>query len=163
MFSAACPAAIIIKNHFFRFYQREKSSHSKLKFRQASNCRKRVLEGAKLAYANETKESITCQKLGSCDFWRIANSVPRKVKSAIPPQFNGPKVLSSASDKATLFAENFSMNSVLDGSGISLPVFLSRTNLKLHNISVSLKMVNKVVMNLDLTRHLILIVFQWWF
>ena len=33
--------------------------------------------------------------------------------------------------------------------GISLPVFPSRTNLKLHNISVTLKMVKKVIMNLD--------------
>ena len=51
--------------------------------------------------------------------------------------FNGPEVLSSASDKAKLFAENFSKNSNLDDSGISLPVFPSRTNLKLHNISVT--------------------------
>ena len=37
---------------------------------------------------------------------------------------NGPEVLSSASDKAKLFVENFSKNSNLDDSGISLPVFL---------------------------------------
>ena len=40
------------------------------------------------------------------------------------------------------------MNSNLDDSGISLPVFPSRTNLKLHNVSVTPKMVRKVVMNL---------------
>ena len=74
-FSAACAAAIVHRNHFFRLYQREKSSDSKVKFRQASNRCKRVLEAAKIAYANETKESITSQKLGSRDFWRIANSV----------------------------------------------------------------------------------------
>ena len=133
-------------------YQREKSSDSKVKFRQASNCCKRVLEAAKLAYANKKKESITSQKLGSRDFWRIANSVFNKGKSVIPPLFNGPEVLSSASDKAKLFAENFSMNSNLDDSGISLPVFPSRTNLKLRNISVTPKMVRKVVMNLDLSK-----------
>ena len=55
-------------------------------------------EAAKLAYATKTKESITSQKLGSWDFWRIANSVLNKVKSAMRPLFNGPKVLSSASD-----------------------------------------------------------------
>ena len=54
-FSAACAAAIVHRNHFFRLYQREKSSDSKVKFRQASNCCKRVLEAAKLAYANKTK------------------------------------------------------------------------------------------------------------
>ena len=95
-FSAACAAAIVHRNHFFRLYQREKSSDSKVKFRQGSNHCKRVLEAAKVAYANKTKESITSQKLGSCDFWR--------------------------------------------------------TNMKLHNISVTLKMVRKVVMNLDLSK-----------
>ena len=132
-------------------YQREKSSDSKVKFRQASNCCKRVLEAAKLAYANKTKESITSQKLGSRDFWRIANSVLNKGKSAVPPLFNGPE-MSSASDKAKLFAENISLNSNLDDLGVSLPVFPSRTNLKLHNISVTPKMVRKVIMNLDLSK-----------
>ena len=61
-------------------------------------------------------------------------------------------MLSSASDKAKLFAENFSMNSNLDGSGVSLPLFHSRTNLKLHNISVTPKMVRKVVMSLALSK-----------
>ena len=133
-------------------YQREKSSDSKVKFRQASNRCKRVLEAAKLAYANKTKKSITSQKLGSCDFWRIANSVFNKDKSAIPPLLNGPELLCSAFDKAKLFAGHFSMNSNLDNSGISLPVFPSRTNLKLHNICVTPKMVRKVVMNLDLSK-----------
>ena len=58
-------------------------------------------------------------------------------------------MLSSASDKAKLFAENFSKNSNLDDSGISLPVFPSRTSLKQHNFSVTPKMVKKVIMNLD--------------
>ena len=113
---------------------------------------KRVLEAAKLAYANKTKQSITSQKLGSRDFSRIANGVLNKAKSAVPPPFNGPEMLSSASDTAKLFAESFSMNSNLDDSGISLPVFPSRTNLKLHNISVTPKMIRKVVINLDLSK-----------
>ena len=40
----------------------------------------------------------------------------------------------------------------LDDSGISLPVFSSRTNLKQHNISVIPKMVKNVITNLDLTK-----------
>ena len=140
-FSAACAAAIVHRNHFFRLHQKDKSSESKVKFRQASNRCKRVLEAAKLAYANRTKESITSQKLGSLDFWQIANSVLNKGKAAILPLFNGLEVLSSASDKAKLFAENSSKNSNLYDSGISLHVFPSRTNLKLHNISVTPKMV----------------------
>ena len=130
-------------------YQQNKSSESKVKFRQASNHCKRVLEAAKLAYTTRTKESFSSQKLGSRDFWRIANSVLNKDKSAILPLFNGPEVLSSASDKAKLFPKNFSKNSNLDDSGIFLPVFPSRTNLKLHNISIIPKMVKKVIRNLD--------------
>ena len=148
-FSAACAAAIVHRNHFFRLCQQNKFSESKVKFRQASNCCKSVLEAAKLAYATKTKDSITSQKLGSQDLWRIADSVLNKGKSAIPPLFNGPEVLSSASDKAKLFAKNFSKNSNLDDSGISLPVFSSRTNLKLHNISITPKMFKKVITNLD--------------
>ena len=48
-------------------------------------------------------------------------------------------MLSSTSDKAKLFAENFSKKSNLDDSGISLPVFPSRTK-------------KEVIKNLDLSR-----------
>ena len=133
-------------------YQNDKSSTSKVKFREASNRCKRVLEGAKLAYANKTKKSITYQKRDSRHFWRIANSVLNEGKSAIPALFNGLEVFSSASDKSKFFAENFSKHSHFDDSGISLAVFPSRTNLKLHNISVTPKMVKKVIMNFDLPK-----------
>ena len=53
------------------------------------------------------------------------------------------------SSHETLFAKNFSKHLILDDEGISLPVFLSKTNLKLHNIVVTPKMVKKVKMNLD--------------
>ena len=162
-FSAASAAAIVHRNHFFHLYQQNKSFQSKVKFIPASNRCKRVLAAAKLAYATKTKDSITSQKLGSRDFWRIANSVLNKVKSAIPSLFNGPEVLSSASDKAKLFAKNFSKNSNLDDSGISLPVFPSRTNLKLHNISITHKMVKKVITNLDSSKASGPDCTQWWF
>ena len=51
-----------------------------------------------------------------------------------------------------MFSEKFSENSNLDDSGNSLPVFPSRTNLKLHNISITPKIVKKVIMNLDLSK-----------
>ena len=70
----------------------------------------------------------------------------------MPPLLNSPEVLPSASYKAELFAENFSKNSNLYDSGISLPVFLPRTNLNLYKISVIPKMVKKVIMNLDLSK-----------
>ena len=93
------------------------------------------------------------RNLDSWDFVRIVNSFLSKGKSTLPPLFNGLEVLSSASDKASeLFTESVSNNCNLDDSGISLPVFSSTTNLKLHNISVTPKMVNKVIMNLDLSK-----------
>ena len=130
-------------------YQQNKCSEYKEKFRQASDRRKRVLEAAKLAYTTKAKESITSQKLASREFWLIADSVPNKGKSATPPLFNSPEMLSSASDKAKLFAKNVSKNSYLDDSGISLPFYPSRTNLKIHDISITPKMVKKVITNLD--------------
>ena len=54
-------------------------------------------------------------------------------------------MLDSAPEKAKLLAKN----SNHQDSGISLPVFPSRTNLKLHNISITLKMVKKVITNLE--------------
>ena len=115
---------MVHRNYLFRLHLKDNSSESKVKFRQANNCCKRVLEADKLVYATKTKESITSQKLDPRYFWRIANSVLSKGKSAIPPLFNSPEVLPSASDKAKLFAENFSKNSNLDDSGIALLIFL---------------------------------------
>ena len=135
--------AINYRNHFFRLYQQNKSE-SKVKFRQASNLCKGFL---KLPNLHMLKESITSQKLGSWDFWQITKSVLNNGISAIPLLFNGLDMLSS--DKAKLFANNFSNNSNLDDSSISLPVFPSRTNLSLHNISVTRNMVKNVVRNLD--------------
>ena len=86
-FSAAFAVAVVHRSHFFCLYQKDKSSEFIVKFRQASNCCKRVLEAA---------------KLGSQDFWRIEYSVLNKGKSAMPPLFNCP----SAFDKAKLFTEN---------------------------------------------------------
>ena len=58
-------------------------------------------------------------------------------------------MLSFASDKANLFPKNFCKNCDLNDSSISLPVLHSRTNPKLHNISVNPRMLKKVIANLD--------------
>ena len=123
-FSAACAAAIVHRNYFFLLYQQKKSCESKVKFRQTSNCCKRVHEAAKSGYADKTNESIISQKLGSQDFWQIANSVLKKGKFAILPLFNGLEVLFSTSGKAKLFAKKYSKNSNLDNLDISLAFFL---------------------------------------
>ena len=60
-------------------------------------------------------------------------------------------MLSSASEVLS-FAENFSKSFNIADSGISLAAFHSRTNLKLHNISITLRMVKKIIMNLDLPK-----------
>ena len=44
------------------------------------------------------------------------------------------------------------VKSDFDDSGISLLVFPSRTNLRLHNISVTPKMFKKIIINLDLSK-----------
>ena len=62
-------------------------------------------------------------------------------------------MLPSVSDKPKLLAINFSKNSNLDDSSISLPISPSRTNLKLHNISVTLKLIKKVITNVDLSKR----------
>ena len=57
-------------------------------------------------------------------------------------------MLSSTPDKAKFFLKAFLGTLILMASGISIPVFLSRTNLRLHNISVTPKMIKKVITNL---------------
>ena len=86
-------------------YQQNQSSESKVKFSEVSIYCERVLEAVKLVYANNT-DSITSQKVGTRDFSQINNSVLSKGKSAIPLLFNGPEVLSSASDKTKVFVKN---------------------------------------------------------
>ena len=131
--------------HSFCLYQQNKSSESKVKYIQASNHCKTVLEASKLVYAKKTKGLIISKKRCFRNLSRIANSVLNKGKSAIPSLLylicSG--VLPSASDKAKLFPKNFSKNSSLNDSGISLPSFHSRTNLKLNNICVTPKMVKR--------------------
>ena len=98
------------------------------------------------------KSPFLCRNLALGTFGKFLIVVLNKGKSAIPPLFNGQEMLSSASVKAKLFAENFSKNSNLYDADISLPVFPSRTNLKVHNISITPKMFKKVIMNLDLSK-----------
>ena len=104
-FSAACAPSIAHRTQFFHLYQQNKSSESKLNFRQDSNCCKRVLESAKLAYTTKTRVHDFPETWLSGLLW-IGNSFLHKGKSVIPPLFNGPNVLSYASDKAKLFANS---------------------------------------------------------
>ena len=53
-FSAASSTAIVHRNRIFYLHQQNKSSESKVKFRQASDYGKRFLEAANLAYVTKT-------------------------------------------------------------------------------------------------------------
>ena len=109
---------------------------------------KRILQYVKLAYANE----IVYHFPGVCDFWHIADSLLSKGKPTISVLFSGTEVLSSVSNKAKLSSKDFSRNSHLNDSHIFLSAFPSRTNLKLHNIPVTPKLVQKVITYLDLLK-----------
>ena len=58
-------------------------------------------------------------------------------------------MLPTASDDTKSFAKSFYKYSNLEDSGISLPDFASKTYLKLHNISVTLKMIKRIIINID--------------
>ena len=121
---------------FFCLYQQIKSSESKLKSRQASNCcKKKVLEAAKFVYANKTKSLSLSRKV-----------TLNKGKFTIPPPH---QLFYYVYDKAELFVANFFNDSNLDEWQISLPAFLSRTNLKLCNISVTHMLVKNVMTSFD--------------
>ena len=107
---------LVHRSHFFGLYQQYKLFEFKLKFKQACNHCKRVLEAAKLAYGNKITWLLAL--LANC------YSVLGKGYSTITPQFNSPEVLSSASDRAKLFTKNFSKNTNFDDLGISLSIFL---------------------------------------
>ena len=67
-FSAACAAAIVHRNHFFHLYQQNKSSESKVKFRQASNCCKRLLKLPNLHMLLKQKSSSLPRNLSLATF-----------------------------------------------------------------------------------------------
>ena len=77
-FTAACAAAIVHRNHFFRMYQQSKSCESKVKFRHASYRCKRVLEAAKLTYTTKTKDCITGSYIIS-----ITKTATKKIEALI--------------------------------------------------------------------------------
>ena len=151
-YTPACAAAIAHRNHFFKKYHLLGTLDSKRLFREARNRCKRVLEDAKQQYANSVACSISTQRLGSRDFWRIANSVLNRNKSSIPPLFHGPEVLTSPLDKANLFADNFVSNSTLNDEGHPLPPFPSRTATEVSNPLITPKKIARIIHTLDASK-----------
>ena len=109
-----------------------------------------MLEVAKLAYANKAKEYITSQKLGFWNFWQITNSV-------LSTKVNLLYLLYSIARRYCLLhliKQNHLLKTFLRTLILMTPVSFylsSRTNLKLDNISITPKMVKKVIVNLDLS------------
>ena len=130
-----------IENIFFRLYQQNKSSEKK--FRQASNRCKRVLEAAKLPYVNKTNSPSLPRNLVFRTFGELLKAFSTKLNLVY-------HLYSMAWRCCLLYLiKNFSKKSNLDDSSISLPVFPSRTSLERHDISLSPKMVKKVITSLD--------------
>ena len=130
-------------------YQKDKSSASKVNFRQAGNHCKRVLEAAKLASANKTKESLTSQKLGSRDFGELLIVFSTKVNQLYLLCSTAQRGCLLYLIKQNCFLKTF-LRTLILMTQVSL--YLFRTNLKVHNISVSPKMVKNVITNLDLSK-----------
>ena len=149
-FSAACTAAIGHINHFSHLYQK-KIKCDKVKFRVVSNHCKSILEASKPAHANEKRVSLHRNlALITC---RIANSVFNKnlqyffclcVSGCCLPHQR----------RSRCFAEIFSKNSNVDDSGMYLPVFSFRINMRLHNVPVTLDLVKKVIIDLDFSKRI---------
>ena len=78
-FSASSTAAIVHRNHFFLLNQQNKSSESKVKFRQANNRCKRVLKAAKLEYANKKKSPSLSRNLALGTFGELQIAFSTKV------------------------------------------------------------------------------------
>ena len=77
-------------SYYFNLHSCTKTDESHRLFKLARNRCKRVLDQAKLEYAEHVRNNISIQQLGTRDFWRTANSVLNNNKSAIPPLFQGP-------------------------------------------------------------------------
>ena len=97
------------------------------------------------------QESITSQKLGSRTFGELLIVFSKKVNLLYLYLTAWRRCLLHMI-KQNFLLKTFLRPLILMTQGISLPVLPSRTNLKLHNISVTPKMVTKVIMNLDLSK-----------
>ena len=148
-FTPGCAAAIAHRNHFFHLYHQNVCDETKAAFKTARNRCHQVLRDAKSNYAESVQARIKQQRLGSREFWRITNRVLNRGKPPIPTIINGPEVLSSSFDKASLFASNFAKNSTLDDTGHQLPDFPSRTESSLNTFRVSVKSVANQIKNLQ--------------
>ena len=111
---------------------------------------------------SKTEESITSQKLGSMEFWWIANSVLNKGWSDIPPLFNGWRCCLVYLIKQNCL-RTFFLRPLILMTWVSLYLFCLFELFWNCITSVTSNMVNKFIANLNSSKasgpHCI----QWWF
>ena len=83
-FSAACAAAIVHRNHFFRLYQQNKSSESKVKFRKAVNVAKGFLKLPNLHMLLKLKSPSILRNLAHRTFDKLLIVFSTKVNLSYP-------------------------------------------------------------------------------
>ena len=122
MFSTVCTLAIAQRNPFFKIQT------------------KKFVQGIYRQANNFVKWSWICKTFLWC--WsRGLNRFPEDdLIMTILPLFNDTEVFTEIFILAKFFGETFSENSHVDDFGSSLPTSLYSTNLKLYNISLTLKM-----------------------
>ena len=118
-------------------------------FCDSRNHSKGVLNDARSNYAKTTRRSVASQLIGSRNFWRIFNSVLNSGNSTIPPLFNGPKVLTTSTDKANVFARIVSCNSNLDDGSEQLPPYTAQ---RVSSKNITAKMVSLAIYDLDASK-----------
>ena len=113
---------------------------------------KRFLKLPNLHILITRKSPSLPRDLALSDSWQIANSVPKvNLLHICYSTLQGCCILHLIKQNCLL--KTFLTTLILMTQlYISLPVFPFRTNLKMHNISVTPKMVKKVITNLDLTK-----------
>ena len=141
VFSSLC-CCHIYRNHFFRLYQQNKSFESKSKFRQLVIIAKGFLKLPNMHMLLQQKSPCVPRNLVLATIGELLIVFRTKV--------NHLYLLYSSSQRCCLLyliKQNWEF--YLHDSSISLPIFHCGTNLKQHNISITRKMVKKVITNLD--------------
>ena len=95
------------------------------------------------------KQSITSQKFRPRNFGKLPIVFSTKVNLLYVLYSTAWRYCLLLLIKRNCLLKNFLKNYNSNDSHISLPLFPSRTNLKLNNISITPKMVQKLIMNLD--------------
>ena len=151
-FSAACAAAIVHRNQFFHLYLQNKSSESKVKFRQTSIVAKGFLKLPNLHMLIKQKISSLPRSLALKTFGKLPMVFLTKVNLLYFLFSTAQRSCLLHLIKQNCLLKTFLRNLILMTQISQVPVFLSRTNLKLHNNSVTPKMVKKAITNLDLSK-----------